>query len=41
MPFYQSRDMMLHYEVVGSGPTILMITALPIMVWSGRTKLLT
>jgi 3-oxoadipate enol-lactonase len=25
MPFYQSRDMKLHYEVVGSGPAILMI----------------
>lgn len=25
MPFYQSRDMTLHYEVAGSGPAILMI----------------
>jgi 3-oxoadipate enol-lactonase len=25
MPFYQSRGMTLHYEVVGSGPAILMI----------------
>jgi 3-oxoadipate enol-lactonase len=25
MPFYRSRDMKLHYEIVGSGPTVLMI----------------
>jgi 3-oxoadipate enol-lactonase len=25
MPFYKSRDKMLHYEVAGSGPAILMI----------------
>lgn len=38
MPFYQSRGMKLHYEVVGSGPAVLMIHGFTNhgLVWAGQ-----
>jgi 3-oxoadipate enol-lactonase len=39
MPFYQSRGMKLHYEVVGEGPAVLMIHGFTNhgMVWAQQT----